>query len=63
MYPSRTTIAQIAHPKTRDIAREMKGRVYASCLRSSMIYGSETKPLLAGAGLKFEREAERRVKN
>ena len=26
---------------------EMKGRVYASCVRSSMTYGSETRPLLA----------------
>ena len=25
---------------------EMKGRVYASCVRSSMTYGSETRPLL-----------------
>ena len=34
---------------------EMKGRVYASCVRISMIYGSETRPLLANVGLKFER--------
>ena len=34
---------------------EMKGRVYASCVRSSMTYGSETRPLLVDAGLKFER--------
>ena len=34
---------------------EMKGRVYASCVRSSMTYGSETRPLLADFGLKFER--------
>ena len=34
---------------------EMKGRVYASCVRNSMTYGSETKPLLADVGLKFER--------
>ena len=33
---------------------EMKGRVYASCVRSSMIYGSETRPLLVDVGLKFE---------
>ena len=32
---------------------EMKGRVYASCVRSSMIYGTETRPLLADDGLKF----------
>ena len=31
---------------------EMKGRVYAG---SSMTYGSETRPLLVDAGLKFER--------
>ena len=29
--------------------------VYASCVRSSMIYGSETRPLLVDVGLKFER--------
>ena len=34
---------------------EMKGRVYASCVRSSMTYGRETRPLLADVGLKFER--------
>ena len=34
---------------------EMNGRVYASCVRSSMIYGSETRPLLVDVGLKFER--------
>ena len=34
---------------------EMKGRVYASCVRSSMTYGSETRPLLVDVGLKFER--------
>ena len=34
---------------------EMKGRVYTSCVRSSMIYGNETRPLLADVGLKFER--------
>ena len=33
----------------------MKDRVYASCIRSSMIYGSETRPLLVDVGLKFER--------
>ena len=30
---------------------EMKGQVYASCVRNSMIYGNE----LAAVGLKFER--------
>ena len=34
---------------------EMKGRVYASCVRSSMTYGSETRPYLVDVGLKFER--------
>ena len=34
---------------------EMKGRVYASCVRSSMTNGSETRPLLVDVGLKFER--------
>ena len=34
---------------------EMKGGLYASCVRSSMTYGSETRPLLADVGLKFER--------
>ena len=33
---------------------EMKGRVYSSCVRSSMTYESETMPLLADVGLKFE---------
>ena len=30
---------------------EMKGRVYASCVRSSMTYGSETRPLLVDVGV------------
>ena len=34
---------------------EMKGRVYASCARSSVTYGNETRPLLVDVGLKFER--------
>ena len=33
----------------------MKGQVYASCVRSSITYGSETRPLLVDVGLKFER--------
>ena len=33
----------------------MKGRVYASCVRSSMTYGSETRPLLVDDRLNFER--------
>ena len=34
---------------------EMKGRVYASCVRSSVTYGREAMPLLVDVGLKFER--------
>ena len=34
---------------------EMKGQVYASCVRSSITYGSETRPMLVDVGLKFER--------
>ena len=34
---------------------EIKGRVYASCVRSSMTYGIETRSLLVDVGLKFER--------
>ena len=34
---------------------EMKAKVYACCVRSSMIYGSKTMPLLVDVGLKFER--------
>ena len=34
---------------------EMKGRVYASCVRSSMTYGSETRPLVSGLSLKEQR--------
>ena len=33
---------------------EMKGRVHASCVQSSMTYRSETRPLLGDVGLKFE---------
>ena len=33
---------------------EMKGRMYASCVRSSMTYRSEAWPLLTDVGLKFE---------
>ena len=33
---------------------EMKGPVYVSCVRSSMTYGTETRPLLVDVGLKFE---------
>ena len=34
---------------------EMNGRMYSSSVRSSMTYGSETRPLLVDVGLKFER--------
>ena len=34
---------------------EMKGRVYYICVRSSLLYGSETRPFLSDIGLKFER--------
>ena len=34
---------------------EMKGRVYASCVRSSMTYRSETRPLLVAVRLNFEK--------
>ena len=34
---------------------DMKERMYTCCVRSSMIYGSETIPLLADVGLNFER--------
>ena len=33
----------------------MKGRVYASCVRSSITYRSKTRPLLVDVRLKFER--------
>ena len=33
----------------------MKGRVYASCVRSCMTYGSEIGPLLVDVGIQFER--------
>ena len=39
---------------SRALLLEMKGRVYASCVRSRMIYGSKTRPLLV-VGLNFER--------
>ena len=34
---------------------KMNGRVYASCVRSSVTYGSETRSLLGDVRLKFER--------
>ena len=43
----------LLHQRERE--REMNGRLYASCVRSIIIYGSETMPLPANAGLKFER--------
>ena len=42
-------------PTSRAPQLEMNCRVYASCVRSSMTYGSETRPLPADVGLKFER--------
>ena len=42
---------------------EMKGRVYAICVRSSMIYyGNETRLLLADVGLMFERADMQMIK-
>ena len=41
---------------------EMKGRVYASYVRISMIYGSETRPFLVDVGLKFERVEMRMIR-
>ena len=35
---------------------EMKGRVYVSCVRSSMIYGNETRLLLADVGLSWKEQ-------
>ena len=40
----------------------MTGRVYASCVRSSLIYGSEAVPLLADVWLKFKGEAMRMIR-
>ena len=40
---------------SRDPPLEMKGRVYASCVRCNMTYGSQTRPLLVDVGLKCER--------
>ena len=37
------------------LSLKMKGRVYASCVKSSMTYGSETIPLLADVVLKLEK--------
>ena len=42
-------------PTFRAPPLEMKGRVYASFVRRSMNYKSETMPLLVDVGLKFER--------
>ena len=36
-------------------ARDVEGRVYAGCVKNSMIYGNETRLLLADVGFKFER--------
>ena len=45
---------------------EMRVRVYATCVRRSIIYRSEIRPLLADGALKFERakmQTQRLVKN
>ena len=42
----------VLKPRTHPL--EMKGRVYASCVRSSMIYGSETRPLLEMCGISMK---------
>ena len=39
----------------RVLPLEIKAQVYASCIRSSMTYGNETRPLLVHVGLTFER--------
>ena len=39
---------------SRALPLEMKGRLYTSCVRSSMTYGSENRSSLDGVGLKFE---------
>ena len=40
---------------SRAFPLEMNGRVYASCDRISISYGSQTWPLLVDVGLMFER--------
>ena len=40
---------------SRTPSLDMKGRVYASCVRNNMNYGSDTRLLLADVELKFER--------
>ena len=37
---------------------EMKGQMYDRFVRSSMTYGSETRPLLVDVGLKFDVEIQ-----
>ena len=41
---------------------ELKGRVYASCVRSSMTYESETRPLVVDVGIKFERAEKQMIR-
>ena len=41
---------------------EMKGRLYASCVRSSMAYESESMPLQVDVGLQFERAEMQKIK-
>ena len=40
---------------TQSFPLELEGGVYASCVKSSMTCGRETRPLLVDVGLKFER--------
>ena len=40
----------------------MIGRVYASCVRSSLIYGIENRPLLSDVWLKFEGAAMKMIR-
>ena len=48
--PRSFDISDIQSSPARD-----EGQVYASCVRSSMIYGIEAKSLQANVGLNFER--------
>ena len=47
---------------SRDPPLEMKMRVYVSCVRSSMAYGSQTTPLLADVWLKFKRSEMKMIR-
>ena len=41
---------------------DKKGRIYVSCVKSCMVYGSETMPLLVDVGLKLERTEKQMTK-